>query len=153
MKILFVRHADPDYDIDSLTETGWKEAEALSDRLVKLDVKKFYCSPLGRAKDTASLTLKKLKDDAGNYLWRGSDDTIMGKPVMISEYMPNAEAGSKPILFGDFSYYWIVKRSPVTVKMLRELFALNSQVGYLAFELIDGRLVRREAVKALQLTA
>lgn len=103
--------------------------------------------------DETALTLKKLKDDAGNYLWRGSDDTIMGKPVMISEYMPNAEAGSKPILFGDFSYYWIVKRSPVTVKLLRELFALNSQVGYLAFELIDGRLVRREAVKAFQITA
>lgn len=103
--------------------------------------------------DETALALKKLKDDAGNYLWRGSDDTIMGKPVMISEYMPNAEAGSKPILFGDFSYYWIVKRSPLTVKMLRELFALNSQVGYLAFELIDGRLVRREAVKALQITA
>ena len=103
--------------------------------------------------DETALTLKKLKDDAGNYLWRGSDDTIMGKPVMITEYMPNAEAESKPILFGDFSYYWIVKRSPVTVKMLRELFALNSQVGYLAFELIDGRLVRREAVKALQITA
>ena len=103
--------------------------------------------------DETALALKKLKDDAGNYLWRGSDNTIMGKPVMISEYMPNAEAGNKPILFGDFSYYWIVKRSPVTVKMLRELFALNSQVGYLAFELIDGRLVRREAVKALQITA
>ena len=103
--------------------------------------------------DETALALKKLKDDAGNYLWRGSDDTIMGKPVMISEYMPNAEAGSKPILFGDFSYYWIVKRTPVTVKMLRELFTLHSQIGYLAFELIDGRLVRREAVKALQITA
>ena len=53
MKLLIVRHGDPDYSIDSLTETGWIEAELLSDRLCKLDVKAFYCSPKGRARDTA----------------------------------------------------------------------------------------------------
>ena len=52
MKLVIVRHADPDYSIDSLTEKGWREAELLSDRIAKLDVKEFYCSPLGRAKDT-----------------------------------------------------------------------------------------------------
>ena len=35
MKLVIVRHADPDYSIDSLTPTGWKEAELLSERLVK----------------------------------------------------------------------------------------------------------------------
>lgn len=103
--------------------------------------------------DETAHALKKLKDDSGNYLWRGSDDTIMGKPVMISEYMPNAESGAKPILFGDFSYYWLIKRSPVTVKVLKELFALNGQTGYLAFEFLDGKLIRRDAVKALQIGA
>ena len=53
MRLLIVRHGDPDYSIDSLTEKGWKEAEYLSERLSKLDVKDFYVSPLGRAKDTA----------------------------------------------------------------------------------------------------
>ena len=57
MRLLIVRHGDPDYSIDSLTEKGWKEAEYLSERLSKLDVKDFYVSPLGRAKDTASFTL------------------------------------------------------------------------------------------------
>ena len=52
MRLLIVRHGDPDYSIDSLTEKGWKEAEYLSERLSKLDVKDFYVSPLGRAKDT-----------------------------------------------------------------------------------------------------
>lgn len=64
MKLLIVRHADPDYTIDSLTPTGWKEAELLSNRLSGLDVKAFYVSPLGRAKDTASLTLKKMNREA-----------------------------------------------------------------------------------------
>ena len=64
MKILIVRHGDPDYSVDSLTEKGWREAELLSQKLVKTDVAEFYCSPLGRARDTASLTLKKLGRNA-----------------------------------------------------------------------------------------
>ena len=60
MKLLIIRHGDPDYSIDSLTPIGWKEAELLADRMAKLDVKAFYVSPLGRAQDTASLTLKKM---------------------------------------------------------------------------------------------
>lgn len=69
MKLLIVRHADPDYSIDSLTETGWIEAEILSERLAKLDVKAFYCSPLGRARDTAKPTLEKLGRDAEILEW------------------------------------------------------------------------------------
>ena len=60
MKIIIVRHADPDYSIDSLTEKGWKEAEFLAERLKDIKVKDFYVSPMGRARDTASLTLKKM---------------------------------------------------------------------------------------------
>lgn len=69
MKLLIVRHADPDYSIDSLTEKGWREAEYLSQRLSKLTVKDFYVSPLGRAKDTASLTLEKMGRTAVEYKW------------------------------------------------------------------------------------
>lgn len=69
MKLLIVRHADPDYSIDSLTETGWIEAEILSHRLTKLDAAAFYCSPLGRARDTAKPTLEKLGRDAEILEW------------------------------------------------------------------------------------
>ena len=64
MKLLIVRHADPDYSIDSLTPTGWREAELLSDRLFRTPADFYYVSPLGRAQDTASLTLKKLNRTA-----------------------------------------------------------------------------------------
>ena len=64
MKLIIIRHGDPDYSIDSLTEKGWKEAEYLADRIAKLDVKQFYVSPRGRAKDTASLTLQKMNRTA-----------------------------------------------------------------------------------------
>ncbi len=69
MKIIIIRHGDPDYSIDSLTEKGWREAELLSQRLVKSDIDDFYCSPLGRAKDTATPTLKKLGREAQVLDW------------------------------------------------------------------------------------
>ncbi len=69
MKLLMIRHADPDYTIDSLTPVGWQEAELLSERLTKENIKSFYVSPLGRAKDTASLTLKKLGQEAKEEPW------------------------------------------------------------------------------------
>ena len=60
MKLLLIRHGDPDYEHDTLTEKGWREAEFLSERISRLDVRAFYLSPLGRAQDTASLTLRKM---------------------------------------------------------------------------------------------
>ena len=50
MKLIFVRHGDPDYTLDSLTEKGWREAEILAERISSFDVDDFYCSPLGRAR-------------------------------------------------------------------------------------------------------
>ncbi len=69
MKLLIIRHADPDYSIDSLTEKGWREAELLSDRVASLDIDKIYVSPLGRARDTASLSLLKMKKEAEVLTW------------------------------------------------------------------------------------
>lgn len=69
MKLLIIRHGDPDYSIDSLTEKGWKEAEYLSERITKLNVRDFFVSPLGRAKDTASFTLQKLGRTAAELEW------------------------------------------------------------------------------------
>ncbi|MFR5295067.1 MAG: hypothetical protein ACLTF6_09940 [Clostridium sp.] len=47
MKLLIVRHADPDYSIDSLTPTGWREAELLSDRLVRTPADCLLCFAAG----------------------------------------------------------------------------------------------------------
>ncbi len=69
MKLIIIRHGDPDYSIDSLTEKGWREAELLSNRIMNMDIKEFYTSPLGRAKDTASITLKKMNREAKVLPW------------------------------------------------------------------------------------
>ena len=103
--------------------------------------------------DKTALALRTLKDNAGNYLWRDSDDTILGKKVIMSEFMPDAESESKPIAFGDFSYYWVIGRRPIGVRTLSEKFAALDQLGYLAYEFLDGKLIRPEAVKVIQMKA
>ena len=66
--------------------------------------------------------------------------------------MTDIEIGSKPIAFGDFSYYWIIGRKPVSVRTLTEKFTLYNQIGYLAIEFLDGKLIRSEAVKVVEVT-
>ena len=60
MKLLLVRHAEPDYEHDALTEKGRREAAFLSARLAQIPAKAYYVSPLGRAKATAAPTLEKV---------------------------------------------------------------------------------------------
>lgn len=69
MRILIIRHGEPDYSIDSLTPKGWREAELLSERLIKMKIDDFYCSPLGRAQDTAKPTLEKFGAKAEILPW------------------------------------------------------------------------------------
>ena len=94
MKIMFVRHAEPWYAIDSLTEKGHREAELLSRRLSKMDVKAFYTSPLGRARETARYTLEKTGREAEILPWlaefRGkSIDPENGSPRIPWDYKPS----------------------------------------------------------------
>lgn len=69
MKLIFVRHGEPDYKNDSLTEKGWEEARLTAERISTWNVTEFYVSPLGRAKDTASCTLIKMNREAIELPW------------------------------------------------------------------------------------
>lgn len=66
MRILIIRHGDPDYSIDSLTEKGWREAGLLAQRMLKEHITAFYASPLGRAQDTAKPTLDLYEKETGS---------------------------------------------------------------------------------------
>lgn len=103
--------------------------------------------------DETALALSTLKDADGSYLWNHNSDTIFGKPVHTSEFMPSATPGSLPIAFGDFSHYWIVNHLPLSVQTLTERFTLQHQTGYLAYEFLDGRLTCPESIKVLQIKA
>ena len=58
MKLLIIRHGDPDYEHDNVTEKGKREVELLGQRLAKENITKIYCSPLGRARATAAPTCR-----------------------------------------------------------------------------------------------
>ena len=141
-------------------ETGITAASATAitaDELIDL----FYSlkSPYRRnavwvLNDSTIKAIRKLKDSNGQYLWQpsltaGTPDTILGRPVRTSAYMPAIAASAKTIAFGDFSYYWIADRQGRSFKRLNELYAANGQVGFLASQRVDGKLILSEAIKVL----
>ena len=95
MRIIFIRHGDPDYTNDSLTEKGVREAKLLSDRIVNWSTEqfRFYCSPLGRAKKTASYTLERIGKQAVTYEWLKEfsyfiEDPTTGRIGVPWDFMP-----------------------------------------------------------------
>ena len=104
--------------------------------------------------DATVKSLRKIKNGQGDYLWQasltaGTPDTLLGRPVYTSSYMPTIEAGAKTVAFGDFGYYWVADREGRSFKRLNELYAATGQVGFLASERVDGKLILPEAVKVL----
>lgn len=69
MEVWIARHAEPDYEHDSITAKGEVEAKLLAERLAKQKFAAVYCSPMGRAKKTASYTLEKIKMKPTIYDW------------------------------------------------------------------------------------
>ena len=69
MEIYIIRHCEPDYSKDSLTEKGFTEANLLAKRLSAINADYMYCSPLGRAQKTASFTLEATGKSAETLDW------------------------------------------------------------------------------------
>lgn len=106
--------------------------------------------------DQTLAAIRKLKDSTGQYLWQpslqqGEPDRILGYAVMTSPYFPTIAGGKAAMAFGDFSYYNIGDRGPRSFAELKELFAGNGMVGFVAKERVDGKLVLSEAVKLLMM--
>lgn len=107
MRIVFVRHCEPDYTVDSLTPKGWREAKLLSHRILNWNVDAFYESPLGRAHDTAKTCLDLRREHGKN-----CDVTVLpwlkefyyqlkmpvtGEDVMCWDLMPSYFNGNKDL--------------------------------------------------------
>lgn len=106
--------------------------------------------------DATVALLRKLKDQYGQYLWQpsvqaGQPDRLLGYEIHTSPYVPVAESGALPIAFGDFKNYWIGDRAGRTVQRLNELYATNGQIGYVATERVDGKVILPEAIQLLQM--
>lgn len=102
--------------------------------------------------------VRKLKDDTAAYIWQpsyqaGEPDRLLGYPVYTSPYVPTLAAEKPVIAFGDFSYYNIGDRGTRSFAELKELFAGNGMVGFVAKERVDGKLVLPEAVQIMKVAA
>ena len=104
------------------------------------------------------LQLMTLKDKNDNYIWKpslevGKPNTLLGRPLVTSSYMPAIAASAKALVFGDYSYYWVADRQSRTFKRLNELYARTDQVGFISTQRVDGKLILPEAVQVLQMKA
>ncbi len=96
--------------------------------------------------------LRLLKDNNGQYLWQpsyqaGEPDRLLGYNIHTSAYAPTDK-----IAFGDYSYYNIGDRGTLSFAELRELFAGNGMVGFVAKERVDGKLLLPETVRIVKIS-
>jgi len=108
--------------------------------------------------DSTVALLRKLKDGNGAYLWQpsvqaGQPDKLLGYDLFTSPYAPTVAAGAFAIAFGDFNNYWIADRTGRTVQRLNELYSTNGQVGFVATERVDGKIILPEGIQLMQVKA
>lgn len=101
--------------------------------------------------DATLASIRKLKDNNGAYIWQpsyqaGEPDRVLGYAVNTSAFAPK-----DALSFGDYSYYNVGDRGTRSFAELRELFAGNGMIGYVAKERVDGKLILPEAVQILKL--
>ncbi len=100
MRLLFIRHGDPDYSIDNLTDKGKVEARLLSNVIDIFGIDEIYQSPLGRAKATAEYSLNILGKKATTLDWLKEFPALFdpnlsdtAKMANANELRTNAETG------------------------------------------------------------
>ena len=101
-------------------------------------------------------SIRKLKDGNGVFMWQpslqaGEPDRLLGYELYTSPYAPAMESDSLAIAFGDFKNYWIADRSGRTVQRLNELYSTNGQVGFVATERVDGKVILHEGIKLIKM--
>ena len=108
--------------------------------------------------DATISQIRKLKDGNGVYLWQpslqaGEPDKLLGYDLYTSPYAPTMAADAFTVAFGDFKNYWIGDRAGRTVQRLNELYATNGQIGYVATERVDGKVILPEGIQLLKMKA
>lgn len=148
VRMLIIRHGDPDYERDSLTPKGWREAEMLALRLEGTPFSGLYVSPLGRAKDTASLTLHRLGREAVELDWLRefhapiNRPDVPDKPMIPWDWLPQDWLADERFL--DINRWYeprCMASSTVKAEYDRVAKGLDSVLSAHGYER-DGRLYR-----------
>lgn len=102
---------------------------------------------------------RKLVDGEGRYLWDyqvagAGAQTLLGRPVINPEGMPDIAANAFPVLLGDFrSGYKVRDRAGLTIKRLVERYAEYDQTGFLLKKRVGGQVALAEAFRVLKVAA
>ena len=103
--------------------------------------------------------VRKLKDDNGQYIWVGgfaaAPETLLGRPVLSSEFMPAVAANATPIAFGDFRRYVVVDRVGFTIQRIDadQQLAEKNQIGFVGRQRVGGRVVQPRAFRLQTVSA
>jgi len=100
---------------------------------------------------TTEGVVRQFKDSQGQYLWQppvqpGNPSTLLGRPLVNPEGLPDVAANSFPIILGDFRKgYKIRDRAGITVQRLVEKYAEYDQTGFLIKKRVGGQVTLPEA--------
>lgn len=132
-----------------------------ADELIKLQasIKQTYqrnaCWTMSAKTFTA---IKTLKDGNNRYLFQ--DDVtqefpyrLLGKPVYISDNMPEIAADAKPILYGDYSGLAVNIRDELSIEVLKEHFATQHAVGIIGWIELDSKIMDAQRLAVLKMAA
>ena len=102
--------------------------------------------------------LRKLKDKNGRYLLQDDitapfGNTLLGKPIYVSDNMPDIAAGKKAIYYGDFSGLAVKLAEEMQLQVLREKYATQHAVGIVGWMELDSKIEDKQKMKALVMKA
>lgn len=105
----------------------------------------------------ALAALRKLKDGNGNYLWqpdftKGEGGTLLGKPFIENDDMPDPAADANALMFGDFRRAYTIYDIR-GVRVLRDEYTVTPYIRFYTTKRVGGMLVQDRAVKVLTLSA
>ena len=100
--------------------------------------------------------LRKLTDDVGRYIL--NDDftatfgkTLLGKPVYVSDNMPDIGAGKKVIYYGDMSGLATKFSEELAIQVLREVYAAQHAIGVVGWIEFDAKVANQQKIAVLKM--
>ena len=124
-----------------------------ADELINIyyDLKEEYRSrATWRMNDKTEKAIRKLKNTDGDYIYspamsEGERPSLLGRPIVIDNSLPDMGASAKFIVIGDFNYYHIADRGSMSIQRLNELYAGTGYVGFKVRKRVDAQVSLTEA--------
>lgn len=131
-------------------------AAVTADELINIyyDLKEEYRSrATWRMNDQTEKAIRKLKNSEGDYIYspalmEAERPSLLGRPIVIDNSLPNMGTGNKFIVIGDFNYYSIADRGSMSIQRLNELYAGTGFVGFKVKKRVDAKVTLAEAFNA-----